>query len=405
MIPKPKLYARVKGGGWRAVEFDQKDGYSLPPMLWNPPLTAADITSYCVRVNGKYISASRRKVLSEAMAELRRMQADPSGAAPAFVAELALDVPAERGLLATAATKYIAQLSAFGKAKATIEKYSHAVNDFVTVCTERGTLMVDKITREDLIAYLTWLRKEENVPRRQFGSRDTTLANRMRFLGTFLFTVGIKMKRDRNARPGDTGLLALNEIPKAPKTKGEKFSKETIQAMLKVATADETDLLQFFLFTGFRDDEAAHCEWSDFNFDAGTINVHEKPNWKPKDKESREQDIPLPPKFVQRMKDRRERQNGTLVFPSSVNTPDTHLILIIQRLATRAGIEGRITLHAFRRTFGSEMARKCGSEMARQFLGHSDLETTSRYMVTDQEDVERARAGAAETFAEYTLGV
>ena len=398
-----KLYARTRGGfarqgGWYAVQFSP-GGDPLPSILWGKTLVdESEITSYTVRINGKYIKETRRKNLADALRELRRCQIDPKGAGPEFVAALVEDVPANRGSLAAAAAKYLAQLVPLGKAKGTIDVYTLAVNAFVAVCLGRGTVTLDQLAstgHDDAIAYMEWLRNPANVPRLKYGNRETTIKNRMRHVDTFLRTVGIKLK---------DGLLAKNEWPKSKPAKGAKYDADTIKKLLAVADVNETDLIQFLLFTGFRDGEVQHCEWSDIDFVGRTINVSAKAGWQPKDKESREQSIPLPPEFVQRMKDRRVRQQpaSNLIFPSQDDTPDTNLILKIHRVAKRAGVECRVTLHAFRRTFGSTIARKYGIEVARQYLGHSNIATTARYLVADGEEQRRVQAGAADTFAEFT---
>ena len=77
-----------------------------------------------------------------------------------------------------------------------------------------------------------------------------------------------------------------------------------------------------------------------------------------------------------------------------------HLIRIIQRVALRAGIKDKqITLHAFRRTFGSIVAKSYGLEQARIWLGHSDIETTQRYIAAEEMTTAQSRQKVNEMFA------
>jgi integrase len=159
--------------------------------------------------------------------------------------------------------------------------------------------------------------------------------------------------------------------------------------MLKVANEDEKDLISFFLYTGFRDEEAAHAKYSDIDFRKGTINVHDKPEfgWTVKDHEQRPQDIVLPDKFIDRMNKRRTRyqsKSSDLIFPNRAGKPNSHLIRTAQHVGKRAGVEDRITLHKFRRTFGTVVAKQFGIETARLWLGHSDISTTQRYLAADE---------------------
>ncbi len=393
------LMARVKNRDGmfcqRAVKFARN----------HKPTPVESATSYFVLYrdeNGKR-KATKGTTLELALVELHRVEAVRAGSRE-LLKEFQAHAPAtpSRTVLSEAVNRYLAELPAFGKARGTCRLYSDAVNDFQRVCSDRGTVYVEDIKREDLIAYLEWMRK--SLSRQQYGSRETTLANRLRSLGTFLVKHGIKMKKDRSPLPNDPGLLAHSEMPKAPRRNPKKYSADTVSTMLAVADVDETDLIQFFLFTGFRDEEVAYCEWSDINFRAGTVNVHDKPHWgwKPKDKEQRQFDIPLPPDFVERMHQRRERQKGCeLIFPNTNCRPDVHLILRVKRVARRAGIEERITLHQFRRTFGTTMARRFGVHTAQKLLGHANLATTALYLASDEEDMREVRAAAGDTFAKY----
>ena len=181
--------------------------------------------------------------------------------------------------------------------------------------------------------------------------------------------------------------------------------------MMAAANVDEADLIQTFLVSGFRDEEVAHLEWADVNFADGSVNVHTKPRthtrawtWKPKDDESRSVDIPLSADFVDRLKARQKRYASgkcALIFPSGVCKPDNNLLRRVRKVAKRAGVTQPITLHKFRRTFGSYIAKAYGVEMARQCLGHSDIATTQSYLSADTEDAKKVRDTIGDVQAEY----
>ena len=101
------------------------------------------------------------------------------------------------------------------------------------------------------------------------------------------------------------------------------------------------------------------------------------------------------------MKARQKRHPGSfLIFPTETNRPNMHLIKIVQRVAKKAGIiDKRITLHAFRRTFGTMVAKEYGIEQARIWLGHSDIETTQRYIAADEMTTEHSRKMVKKMFA------
>jgi integrase len=285
----------------------------------------------------------------------------------------------DRDLWACAA-EFKANLVTFGKKKSTIRMYSLAVDDFVQNCSKRT---IDAIDKKDMINHLAWMRA--NLVKRGYGDSQHTFRNRVRFLGVFFNSFGVKNP------------LPMKEIKKPMKKRPTRYSVEIINQMLKAANRDEKDLILFLLKTGFRDEETAYAHWSDIDFKQGSINVYAKPeyDWTPKDNEARQEDIVLEDRFLKQMKERKERRSGSgsdLIFPSEVGKPNMHLIKIVQRVAKRAGItDKRITLHAFRRTFGSVVAKQSGIEQARIWLGHSDIETTQRYIAAEEMTTEHSR--------------
>lgn len=280
-----------------------------------------------------------------------------------------------------------ASLKTLGKRKSTIAAYTRTLDDFVSQFPRKT---VDEITRKDLLDHLDHLR--DTVKRRAYGDPQRTFRNRLSYLCIFFNSLDLKCP------------LPLREMKKGMKSKPTKYSIEVINLMLKHAKVNEADLILFFLNTGFRDEEVAYAKWSDINFEQGTINVYAKPeyDWKPKDSEFRQQDIVLQEKFIKRMQARRERWHdfSPLIFPTNRGTPCMHLIKTIQRVAKRAGIvDKRITLHAFRRTFGTIVAKEYGLEQARIWLGHSDIQTTQAYIAADEFSTEQSRNKVKNMFA------
>ena len=279
-------------------------------------------------------------------------------------------------------------LKTLGKKKSTVAAYTRTLDDFVDQFPGKT---VDEISRKNMLDHIDHLRR--TVKRRAYGDAQRTFRNRLSYVNIFFTSVGVKPP------------LALREMKKPMKPKPTKYSLEIINLMLGVANVNEKDLILFFLNTGFRDEETAFAKYTDFDFDQGSINVHAKPeyNWIPKDSEFREQDIVLHPKFLERMKARKERlghKDSDLIFPTGLGTPCMHSIKTIQRVAKRAGITGkRITQHAFRRTFGTIVAKEYGLDQARIWLGHSDIQTTQAYIASDEMTSEQSREKVVNMFA------
>jgi integrase len=329
-----------------------------------------------------------------------------AGQTPSFTG-VATMVPAGETLLTDAVVEYLKTCEAIGNSSETIGHKTRALNSFCEVCFANGVSTVDalrdvKTARRVLLAYLSWMKDNLEMMNIDGARPENTRYARMRRLGAFLKQQNIKIKKDQNSSPSDPGLLAAHEFPKYKAKTPTKYSKETMAQWLKTATVDEADLIWFFLATGFRDDEVAHCEWSDLNFRDRTINVHAKTKtaarpwaWMPKDDESRSVDIPLPAEFVKRMEARQKRyakQNCVLIFPSGVCRPNNNLLRIARRAADRAGITERIELHKIRKTFACYLAESNPVELVRQVLGHSDIATTQLYLSADTSDIRKMKA-------------
>jgi integrase len=352
---------------------------------------------------GSNLEAAYAQFLTRQIAQ-KQIQA---GLAPIAVAL----APAASGTsLKSAVAEYLADCEATGTSD-TVESKKRTLQQFLEVCAANGIGTIDalreaKTGRKAALGYLKWMRDHLVKLDIEGANPENTYFKRMSQVRTFLKHHAIKLKKDYNAGPNDPGLLTHTEFPKSREKKASTYSDETIAKMLAVADEDEADLIYFYTETGFRRGEAEHAEWSDIDFVKKSINVHAKPKtanraweWKPKDKESRQYDLPLSDGFVERMKARRERmksQRCALIFPSGICKPDGNLLRRVRRVAQRAGVTEYIGQHKFRRTFGSKIARTEGVSLAQKFLGHSDLKTTQRYLDASP-DVEsyRARINAA----------
>jgi len=305
-----------------------------------------------------------------------------------------------------AVEKYIRDLDAavvIGKrSKGTWRGYSNAVRDFQKHCVEIGVNCLDEITGDVLRRHELYLYK--TMQKRSRGKQSNTVAKRFRFLNTFFNKQGITIIKDQR---NPNGLINRSDVPVEEKPQHiNRYSVAEIKAMLSVADENQTDLIQLFLRTGVRDEEAAYLTWEDVDFNGKQIFIREKPGiWKPKDKEQRiipvEEGVLLP-----RLEARRKRQPASkLVFPNTLGTPDMHLIQHLHKVVAklkerRVEIEGVATLHRFRRTYASMMISHSDLQTVSSLLGHSDIETTSRYLAPDQS---KARIGTRTAFQEMVV--
>jgi integrase len=300
--------------------------------------------------------------------------------------------------LVQAVAKWERDLLAEGKKKKSIESYIGRVRNFQRFFANRPDISLDKITADDVRNFLVWL--PNNIHRRpgSGGHVNNTLHNHLRDAKIMMNRYGFKFPLDNT-----TGIGPVNKFwPKKIGKRKRKYSVDSINAMLDAtkrgrhdnnhwSEQDERDLVHFLLNTGFRDEEVAHAQYGDINFQKGSINVYPKPeyNWSPKNNKSREQDIDLDPRFLKKMKARKERytaKNADLIFPNTLGKPylNEGLLNVIRRLVSEAGLEDKAGLHMFRKTFGTLIANARGIEQARIWLGHEDVETTQAYLAADE---------------------
>jgi hypothetical protein len=135
------------------------------------------------------------------------------------------------------------------------------LHEFLESCTKK---FLDEITKDDLTAFVIAQKKRVS---------DRTIDNRLTDLGTFLHANNIP--------------LSLHHA--FTKKKVKAYVLEELRALNAVSTDEELQIWQFFLGTGFREDETAHACYTDIDFAGKKISVLMKPesNWEPKDKEER----------------------------------------------------------------------------------------------------------------------
>jgi integrase len=387
------LYTRTNNAGvlaWRRVEIRRQN-----------PVPVENATSYFLR----YVQDGRRKIvplgrdLNAAFIAWRNHDADRERIASGKAAiHSEMTTAPERLTVADAAQIYLddcADKLAKNKLRpGTVALYRKAVIDF------RDSIQIrwmDEITDRVLLDHETWLYK--NLPRRCVGKQENTIVNRFTFLNIFLLRNGVKMVKERSMQ-GDKGLLRRDEVTKKIDKPVDAYTPEEIRTLLKTATVDEADMIQFFLKLGVRDGEVMHAQYSDIaaKREDGKImhefRVQEKPqfNWKPKSGKPRQIDIDE--KLYLRLMQRKARLScgdNDLIFPSSVGRPDAHLIKRLQNAWARtnaqaqkdgtAALQGRRELHKFRRTFITELlANGVPPQDVMNYSGHTDHKSFQRYM-------------------------
>jgi integrase len=411
MIRRAKLYARIAEDGQYsrvAVAYDRNG----KPM--EPKPRSGHVTTYQIRVAGKFIDAEAGNSFTMAVTRLRQEQGRLSEGVTRTEAVQVVPVRVEgavsgRTRVADAVTEFVSELRTLDRKKYSVAMYDNALRDFQSSCRKE---FVDQIDRKDILSFIGWMR--DNLQVRVQGSENRTYKNKLGYLGTFLARHGIQLKKKGNGQSAsDPGLLYRSDIPKIVKKKPKKYDQVDIDVLMKHSDTDQKDYLLFLLWSGFRDEEVQYLQYNDFNFRNSTVMVQAKPHygWKPKDYEERE--ITLPSEVSKRVKERmsrRQQYRGSyrkpsetdLVFPNGEGNPDSHLIYRLHAVAKKAGLnlKGKRAGHMFRKTAGSRVAKKLGLPAAMEFLGHSDIETTALYLAADKSDLTKKRQVVDQMFVD-----
>jgi integrase/recombinase XerD len=265
-----------------------------------------------------------------------------------------------RSLVALVA-EYLEETKLTKKPK-TLAAYSTALRYFLESCHK---LNVEDLDRRDLLKFCAFLRDEkEQAPR--------SVYNKFENLMSFLKAQGVR------------GLVGKNDWPRFTEEEPEIYEAAELDRVFAACGAEERLWYQFFLMTGEREQEVMFTYWSDINFAASTVRVSHKPDrgWTPKAYKERE--IPIPTKLAKSLKawKAKSAKDCNLVFPTAGCRPKLDFLDCLKAVVTRTRLDpDNFWLHKFRATF----ATKClwaGVDLrtVQQWLGHSDMESTMRYL-------------------------
>jgi integrase/recombinase XerD len=263
--------------------------------------------------------------------------------------------------LSTTVAEYLEETKLSKKPK-TLAAYSTALAYFVESCHKINLADVD---RKDLLKFAAFLRDEK-------GQAPRSVYNKFENVMTFLKAQGIR------------GLVGKNDWPRFVEEEPEVYEKEELDTLFAKCDAKERLWFEFFLMTGMREQEVMHCSWADINLSRGTVTVRFKPEYGFSPKNYREREIPIPAKLVSSLKAEKEKRDKTcgLVFPTAGCRPKLDFLDTLKAVAERAKLDKEsFWLHKFRATFATwSLWAGVDLRTVQQWLGHSDMESTMRYL-------------------------
>ena len=243
----------------------------------------------------------------------------------------------------------------------TLGVYTTALSYFMESCHK---LNIEDIDRHDLLVFSFLAEEKEQGPR--------SVYNKFQIVMSFLKSQGIR------------GLVGKTDWPRYTETEPEIYEQEELDKLFAACDAEERLWFDFFLMTGEREQEVMYTYWSDVNFAASTVRVSYKPDagWIPKAYKERE--IPIPAKLLKSLKARKAKSEQTcaFVFPTAGCKAKHDFLDCLKAIAERAKLDqDNFWLHKFRSTFATRsLAAGIDLRTVQLWLGHSDIESTMRYL-------------------------
>jgi integrase/recombinase XerD len=369
MAPKVNLTKRVRIG--EELRYcpvvEAANGRVRPHVVWVDGREEKHLEgAYYIewRENAKRVRLSVGNDPAEAWAQRKKKKAELDAIAngvPLASANGATD----RQLLSVAVTEYLEEVKLSSK-PGTLVGYTTSLNYFTESCHR---LNIGDVDRLDLLKFVAFLRDEK-------GHSQRTCWNKFNNVVSFLKSRGIH------------GLVKKTDWPRYTEEEPEVYEREDLDTLFAKCSADERLWFEFFLMTGMREQEVMHTEWSDLNLKASTVRVTHKPDrdWTPKAYKERE--IPIPARLTASLKAWKAKANGcALLFPASGCNPKTNFLYDLKAVAERAGLrQDEFWLHKFRSTFATwHLWSGVDLRTVQQWLGHSDMKSTMRYLKPSRE--------------------
>jgi integrase/recombinase XerD len=257
----------------------------------------------------------------------------------------------------------------------TYAAYSKTLGYFQESCAK---MHLEEIDRKDMLNFAAFLREKGLAPRSCWNKFNVTML--------FLKAHGIR------------GIVGKNDWPKFVEEEPEVYEKEELETLFAACTPEERLLFQFYQQTGMREQEIIYTTWPDVNLTRHTVTVRWKPEygWTPKNFKERE--VPIPKQLSDDLKAAKAKSEKKcpLVFHTSGCLPKFDALHILKAVARRAELdEETFYLHKFRATFATwSLWAGVDLRTVQQWLGHSDMESTLRYLKPSRSEATRDKVNA-----------
>lgn len=275
----------------------------------------------------------------------------------------------------------------------TYKAYKKTLELFRKSCNR---IYMHEITKQDLQVFDSAMLAD--------GYEDRTRHNRIQHLVTFL--------RNKEGRRLGPEIFNVTIKVKYVESQPEAYTRQELEDLFRVSSAEDKARWRFFLGTGFRESEASVAEAIDVNHDTKTIRVDEKLYFKFKPKDCEKRSVAISDALITEISARAKSGSCSLLFPSN-GRPDGHLLRRLKIVAFKGGLNcGRCVgtvlgkevscadapvchhwiLHRFRKNFATDRHNAgAAARKIQRWLGHSDLETTLRYLAVGEDNTDEIR--------------
>ena len=258
----------------------------------------------------------------------------------------------------------------------TLERYREALAHFERLLGKKK--YVEAITRSDIDDYkITRSRQTFGERKRPFS--PATINFEVNVLRTFFYY--LTRERGIDTENPCARFKPLRVEKERLKRRPPTYSEKDISRLFPACDPEERAMYATLLLTGLRKQELRNLAWDDVDLKKATVRIRAKEDFAPKDYEER--DIPIPPELVRILQ--KLPKDATWVFPSrnGKRLGRNEMLRRLKVVAARVGVK-HANLHKFRHTYATRLLESgCDIVTVQDLLGHSDLDTTRKYLSPD----------------------
>jgi integrase len=172
----------------------------------------------------------------------------------------------------------------------------------------------EDVTKQDIIDFMGWLRKQP-LPKRRNSNPERTYSNKVGYVAIFLKEFGVSR------------LLKKKEYPRYHKKKVVAHPEDELSLLYGHANTEERFLMDFFIGSMVRDHEGYGSRYNDLTGVTLTI----------RGKQHKTRTVEISPRLAANIVNLGSRSESEYLFPNRKGKPDQHLLRDLQSLDKKAG--------------------------------------------------------------------